>query len=1169
MHPLSFSRPAVARAVCVAFVTYAIGLRVVPTPLAAALSPAAPPFSMTYRLDDTLGSVPWTLTAGRYASALDVSSADDGTTYVLDGDQAAVHVLAADGRPLAVWRLPEPAADRTPVALDVGADGRVYVLTLCEGCFEASAVDRLTGDGVIESRFAFGERYEDVAVRADGRLYLVRPDESRNGPEPLPAVDVFDLAGNWLEAVRDDAMAVPIRADIAADGNLYVLHTVPRPPTPGGGRGGRGPLPPPGPSAAGPDAQAPADPVSGVLRFDPSHRYLGTVPFAGGIDVAVRDGQAYVSAYGRVHAVGEDAPLSPVVGQRWSGRPALDVAPDGALVAALSHCSFQGVLRYDTPTDRPLAVHSVDGALDRPLLEGPAFALRVHARDTAVVLQAPFAAYGAWPGETYYDALPDDIPFTQSVQHWSVEGELDGQLGHCGQPRAISHARDVARDGDDVWVIDAECLTYRPDDAFVAWSFCPQGLLDPDVATQLAAVSADDGHAAVLDLGAGAVMVLDRAGNREAVWRLDESGPAFLPSDLALRDGRVWLAGLGTPRVQARALDGTPLADWPALDGAVAIDVGPDGDVYTLGRAGWGARYAPDGTPRALWPLPRTDVQAGDLSVADDGRVWVPWARRVTDASGRSARITQSGIWRFVAEDTPPPAGAPGGCALRRDKRAAPGRLPLGDAVTVALSIDGSCPGSTVPGRLAIVFDTSRSMTWDYVLERAKEAVVDLLGALPDQGVEVVLVTFDDAPVLAAPATTDKIDIARRVAALRGRGDTRMGAGLDLALRNLAEGNAPERRTLLIVSDGVPYDQTVDALERARADGVEVVAWLWENGQDRPDPAFIQSVIARGGMVHDPPGQADAATIASSLRDSIPQDGLLASGVVIDEVPANMRYLEGSAQPPATWDAASRVLTWALPSASAADGVRLTYRVVPMEVGRYPTNVRAEAEVIDARGTSGHVVFPVPEVEVYVPERIFLPLALRQACAQRQRAADVVLVIDTSSSMSESAAGGGTKLAAALAAAGSFVDQLVLPSDRVAVVTFDAEARVVAPLTGDRSAIAAALATVQSAQGTRIDLGLVEGQRVLAARAAVDRQAALVLLSDGLHGGEVADVIDAAEALRGLGALVYGIGLGDDTDLALLARVATTPDRAFHSPTAEDLAGIYVAIRERLECDGT
>jgi len=1168
MPPFFPSLPNV-RAAMAMLAAFALGLASAPAPIEAAPNHAAPPLAMTYRLDDTLGQAPWSLTAGRYGEAYDVSTAADGTAYVLDADHAAVHVLGPDGQPTAVWRLPDAASDRTPVALDVGPDGRVFVLTLCDGCFETAAVDRLTGEGAVEARLAFGERYEDVAVRSDGRLYLVRPSEARGVPELLPAVDVYDAAGGWLGAVRDDAMAVPIRADVAEDGHLYVLHTVPQPPTPRGGRGGRGPLPPPGPSTAGRSAQEPADPVSGVLRFDPAHRYLGTVPFAGGVDVAVRDGQAFVSAYGRVHAVGEDAPLSPVVGQRWSGRPALDVAPGGALVAALSHCSFQGVLRYERPADRPLAASSLAGALDRPNLDGPAFPVRVSARGGAVVLQAPFAAYGERPGVTYYDAVPDAIPFTQSVQHWTSAGDLTGQLGHCGQPRAISHARDVARDGDDVWVIDGECLHFRPDDAFAAWSFCPQGLFDPDAATHLAAVSADAGQAAILDQGAGAVIVVDREGNRVAAWRLEADAGTFLPSDLALRGGRVWLAGLGAPRVQARSLDGALIADWPALDGALAIDIGPEGDVYALGRAGWGARYSAAGEPRALWPLPRADVQAIDLSVADDGRVWVPWARRVETASGgRAARLAESGIWRFAPADVAPPAGAPGACALRRDKRAAPGRLPLGGSVGVALSIDGECPGAVAPGRLAIVFDTSRSMTWEYVLERAKAAVTDLLGALPGEGVEVLLVTFDDAPVLASPATADMADIARRVAALRGRGDTRMGAGIDLALRHLAEGDPPSARALLIVSDGVPYDQTADALDRARAAGVAVAAWLWENGEDDPDRAFIQDIVARGGTVDQEPGRRQVASLAGALVRTLPQDGLLQGGLVIDEVPGNMRYVEGSAQPPAAWDPAQRLLTWTLPPATAAAGVRLAYRVIPLEVGRHPTNVRAEAEVVDASGSPGTLVFPVPVVDVFAPERVYLPVALHDACVRRSRAVDVVLVIDTSSSMSEPAAGGGTKLDAALAAAGAFVDQLALPSDQVALVTFDSSARIVAPLTGDRQVVTAALGTITAAQGTRIDLGLVEGTRLLAARSAGDRDAALVLLSDGLHGGDVADVHAAAEELRTLGALVYAVGLGDDADRALLSRVATSPDRAFHSPTAEDLARIYSAIRERLVCDG-
>ena len=55
--------------------------------------------AVTYRLVDTWTDAPWALVAGRFGRVVDISSAPDGTIYVLDGAHAAVHVLAPDGTP--------------------------------------------------------------------------------------------------------------------------------------------------------------------------------------------------------------------------------------------------------------------------------------------------------------------------------------------------------------------------------------------------------------------------------------------------------------------------------------------------------------------------------------------------------------------------------------------------------------------------------------------------------------------------------------------------------------------------------------------------------------------------------------------------------------------------------------------------------------------------------------------------------------------------------------------------------------------------------------------------------------------------------------------------------------------------------------------------------------
>jgi uncharacterized protein (DUF58 family) len=181
--------------------------------------------------------------------------------------------------------------------------------------------------------------------------------------------------------------------------------------------------------------------------------------------------------------------------------------------------------------------------------------------------------------------------------------------------------------------------------------------------------------------------------------------------------------------------------------------------------------------------------------------------------------------------------------------------------------------------------------------------------------------------------------------------------------------------------------------------------------------------------------------------------------------------------------------------------------------------------------------------------------------------------MDSSSSMAEPAAAGETrsKLDAARQAAAVFLDALALPTDRAAVVGFDGDSRLLAPLGGDRAALDAALSGLAPHPGTRIDLGLAAADAALDAGGRSEALRVVVLLTDGLQNQEAAPdaaVVASAEALRADGALVFAIALGDQVDLALLGRVTASADRVHRSPTAAALAGIYQRVAAELDCVG-
>jgi Mg-chelatase subunit ChlD len=1124
---------------------------------AAAQPPEGP---IAYELVGTWAEVPWTLTAGRYGAAADISSAPDGRIYVLDSAQGAVHVLAPDGTAERVFGVPALGYELTARRLDVGFDGQLYVLSgTCERCSELTQIEKLTPDGASLARHQLFERYSDLALRADGRMYLTRPGDS--GLLGRRGVDVYGPIGSYQETLAPPEMDSPYRVDVGADGTVYVLQdvVVPEPPRPGE----PGPRPTPGPSGLDVPAQPPA-PVPGVVIFEPSHRYVETVPFDFGLDVAVGPGAVFVARYGQVYPLRQSQPLTPPQGQRWTGSISLDVPPDGRVLGSLSHCYFQGVLIYDAPVRWP-AHPRLTGALDNPELEGPVYPLRVAAGAGAALLQGRYELTEMRPDPKY--ATRPVLP--QSVQRWSSQGELAYQLGLCTRTRETAWARDVALDGGDVYTIDSECLERRPDDRFPAWQACPQGLWGAGVSSHLAAVDALGGRVAVLDAGAGGVILFDPSGAPTAQWAVGGSGPVSLPVDLALGDGRVFLADEGRSLVQVRALDGQLQAEWPTPDRPVAVAVGPAGEVFVLGRGGWAFRLAGDGRLTAAWSMPDPELPARDIAVLDDGRVLVPYAR-FEPAYGSWETILAAGVWVFApgrgpAADLPTAAG----CTAAPDKRAAPSRIALGGEVNVTLSVQGRCPDRMDPMRLAIVFDTSRSMDWGYALAAAKQAVLALLGHLDPRLTEVTLVTFADSAALAEPPTRDLLRVGRVVSALQADGDTQMAGGMELARQLLAApGRDPAARpVLLLVTDANPKDATEDALLAARGDGIELDAFIFQAGQ-RADPLFLNLFNGSGGQALFDPQEEQVRRFAAELVRAVPMTELFEEIRILDDVPANMRYVAGSAQPPAQLDAATGRLSWTLTDVAAADGVGLSYRLLPLECGLWPTNVRAVADYRDALGQAGHLDFPVPFVQVErCAERVYLPFLAKQSCFRADRPVDVVLVLDTSQSMAEAAPAGGTKLDAARAAARQFLSVLRLPQDRAAVVSFDAGGRRAAGLTGDRAALAAALAGLTTSPGTRIDLGLAEARAVLAAARRAEARPVVVLLSDGLQSGPAEPVLAEAAAIKSSGATVYTVGLGADIDRALLATVATSPDRLYVSPTATQLAAIYDEISERLACE--
>jgi Mg-chelatase subunit ChlD/sugar lactone lactonase YvrE len=715
------------------------------------------------------------------------------------------------------------------------------------------------------------------------------------------------------------------------------------------------------------------------------------------------------------------------------------------------------------------------------------------------------------------------------------------------------------------------------------------------------------------------------------------------------------------------------------LDGrtAEALALTAQGESLTLSGDGWLWKHGPDGLPLAAWNV---EAEAGpgryeDVAVGPDGRVLVP------DGAGDRILV-------FARAPDPPtepvPAPGEGGCRFEPRKSADPGRLALGETTGVSLRLSGDCGSRHAMLDVVVVVDASCQMAGAR-LTAAREAGLRLVEAMTQEADRLAVVTFSDVAGgarLLAPLTDDEAALRAAFAGLDtdclppqlfpersfdGRPSDGLRAGREALFG--PRGRPGAGKVLVLVSpsnfDRDSVHRRIGRLPSPRVTDREHIMWearrLWAAGARVHTVALAEDPRAPGPAPADTP-PPPIPTPTPDLNTTHPPDrGLLASAAypadafhdtddpsalpavlaelgedlsarllfrdleVTDRIPANMRLVPGSIEPPAEI-LPDGSLRWSLGEIGLGGPPELRYRLEPLDAGRWPTNIEAVADYVDGLGVGGRLVFPVPEVDVIaptpsatatdepsptprpsetptaapsatatpsaspsdepptpsptattpeppaatatnratpIPLPIHLPiLHLQPGCVPSALPVDVVLVLDTSSSMA------GAKLDAALRSARSFVALLDLPHDRAAVVTFDSQARTAQPLTGDRQRLDAALTRQPTALGTRIDRGLTQALgELLGPRRRSAADPVIVLLTDGRpQGGSEADTATAARMARDLGTLVYAIGLGSDVDPRTLTDIAGRTDRVFVAPGPADLTAIYRDIARVIPC---
>ena len=253
--------------------------------------------------------------------------------------------------------------------------------------------------------------------------------------------------------------------------------------------------------------------------------------------------------------------------------------------------------------------------------------------------------------------------------------------------------------------------------------------------------------------------------------------------------------------------------------------------------------------------------------------------------------------------------------------------------------------------------------------------------------------------------------------------------------------------------------------------------------------------------------------------------------------------------------AAAALLVFA-PAQLTAQEPPLRTEIIQIDDATYP-NARAVVNLEDATGGGdqnlGRENFKVsvngndaPVVDASLASSQNLPL-------------DVLFVMDTSGSMA------GEPISQAKAAAEAFIAALA-PADRVAVMSFDEDVKLVQDYTNDRAAAEGALASL-AAHGNTALYRATAGAALTAGRSKASRRA-IVLLSDGADFGVNNDVTRdvALNAAASAGVPFFTVAEGSDIDADYLGAVAqNSKGRFLSAPTPGDLKALYDSIARLLQ----
>ena len=237
---------------------------------------------------------------------------------------------------------------------------------------------------------------------------------------------------------------------------------------------------------------------------------------------------------------------------------------------------------------------------------------------------------------------------------------------------------------------------------------------------------------------------------------------------------------------------------------------------------------------------------------------------------------------------------------------------------------------------------------------------------------------------------------------------------------------------------------------------------------------------------------------------------------------------------------------------AAAEGPGLSLQRV--DVSQFPT-IRTYVSVANSSG----VPITGLDAQAFVIQEDGKPVdAISvEPVVDSQEPIAIIVAVDTSGSMAAQ-----DKIAHARDAASAFVDALG-PNDRLSIVAFATDVRVVQEPTPDRAALKEAIGGLAAKGDTRLYDAVAEASRRQAGQTV--RRKVLLVLSDGEDTKSDANLENAIAAATGASSPVYAIGLGSEVKKDVLDKLATaTGGQSVYVDDPAQLRTTFLSISDQL-----